>query len=143
MMRAAVAAAAEAAESVGVRRPLVLAVTVLTSMDETDLTAVGQQGPPREQVVRLASLAQECGMDGVVCSAHEIEPIREQCGHQFVLIVPGIRPAGSALGDQKRVMTPSEAIHSGATAIVVGRPVTKAEHKREAAQAILDEVYSG
>jgi len=139
MMRAAATAAAEAAQKAGVPRPLVIAVTVLTSMDESDLVAVGQQGPPQEQVVRLAHLAQECGMDGVVCSAREIEPIRAKCGDDFVLIVPGIRPAGSAVGDQKRVMTPADAMRAGATSIVVGRPITGAEKRREAALAILQE----
>ena len=95
MMKAAVAAAAEAAEQCGCPRPKLLAVTVLTSLDDNDLAAVGQSTPAESQVVRLAELAQSCGMDGVVCSAREIEPIRKACGKDFILVVPGIRPAGA------------------------------------------------
>ena len=139
MMRAAAAAATEAAAKAGVARPAVLAVTVLTSMDESDLSAVGQTGAPEEQVVRLAKLAQECGMDGVVCSAREIAPIRAACGADFLLVVPGIRPAGSQVGDQKRVLTPAEAVKAGASSLVVGRPITQAAEPRQAAAAILEE----
>ncbi len=139
MMRAAAAAATEAAAKAGVARPAVLAVTVLTSMDESDLSAVGQTGAPEEQVVRLAKLAQECGMDGVVCSAREIAPIRAACGADFLLVVPGIRPAGSQQGDQKRVLTPAEAVKAGASSLVVGRPITQAAEPRQAAAAILEE----
>ena len=145
MMKAAVAAAAEGASSTGtggVATPAVIAVTVLTSMDDGDLEAVGQRPPSRDQVVRLASLAKECGMDGVVCSAQEIAAIRAACGPAFKLIVPGIRPAGAAVGDQKRVMTPGEAITAGgaATALVVGRPITSAPSPMAAAAAIVAEV---
>ena len=139
MMKAAAAAAAEEAKRAGVPKPTMLAVTVLTSMDDSDLSAVGQTPPAREQVVRLAKLAQECGMDGVVCSAEEISAIRQACGKEFVLVVPGIRPAGSAQGDQKRVMTPSEAMAAGATSLVVGRPITTADNPAQAAQAIVAE----
>ena len=139
MMRAAADAAAEAAAKLGVPRPRVLAVTVLTSLDESDLEAVGQCTPVAEQVVRLAALAQQCGMDGVVCSAREIAPIRERCGDDFLLVVPGIRPAGGELGDQKRIMTPAEAMSAGATSLVVGRPITKAEDPADAARAIVEE----
>lgn len=139
MMRAAVAAAAEAAEKHGVPRPIVLAVTVLTSLDDADLTAVGQVGPAEAQVVRLAQLAQQCGMDGVVCSSHEIGAIRAACGAGFVLVVPGIRPAGSATGDQKRVMTPADAMGAGASSLVVGRPITQSDDPRKAAQDIVGE----
>ena len=92
-----------------------------------------------EQVVRLAALAQQCGMDGVVCSAREIAPIRARCGDDFLLVVPGIRPAGGELGDQKRIMTPAEAMSAGATSLVVGRPITKAEDPAAAARAIVEE----
>ena len=139
MMRAAAAAATEAATKAGVARPAVLAVTVLTSMDESDLSAVGQTGAPEEQVVRLAKLAQECGMDGVVCSSHEIGAIRAACGPSFVLVVPGIRPAGGAVGDQKRVMTPADAMRAGASSLVVGRPITQADDPARAAQEIVGE----
>ena len=103
MMKAAVAASSEAAAKHSIVRPLVIAVTVLTSLDNADLEAVGQTPPAENQVVRLAKLAQQCGMDGVVCSSHEISSIRVACGDEFVLVVPGIRPGGAALGDQKRV----------------------------------------
>ena len=132
MMRAAAEAAAEA----GDKRPLVIAVTVLTSMDESDLAAIGVSGNPRDQVLRLASLARDCGLDGVVCSAHEIEPLRAELGPDFKLIVPGIRPAGAAVADQKRVMTPEEALALGADVLVIGRPITGAADPRRAAEEI-------
>ena len=142
MMKAAVAAATEAASTAGVPKPALLAVTVLTSMDDADLAAVGQTPPAREQVVRLAQLAQSCGMDGVVCSAAEITAIREACGADFALVVPGIRPAGAAVGDQKRVMTPAQAMEAGATSLVVGRPITNAGAPKEAAAAIVAEAVA-
>ena len=140
MMKAAVAAATEAAEAGGYEKPLILAVTVLTSLDDADLDAVGQSTPASTQVVRLATLAQQCGMDGVVCSAKEIEPIRAACGNEFVLVVPGIRPAGAAHGDQKRVVTPAIAMTSGASCLVVGRPITQADEPSAAAKDILAEI---
>lgn len=142
MMKAAVVAATEEAQRAGVPKPALLAVTVLTSLDDADLTAVGQTPPARDQVVRLAKLAQDCGMDGVVCSAEEITAIRAACGPDFMLVVPGIRPAGAAVGDQKRVMTPSDAMKAGATSLVVGRPITQAAVPREAAAAIIAEASS-
>ena len=132
MMRAAADAAAEAGDT----RPLVIAVTVLTSMDESDLAATGVSGAPRDQVLRLANLARDCGLDGVVCSAHEIEPLRAELGPDFKLIVPGIRPAGSAVADQKRIMTPEQAQALGADILVIGRPITAAEDPRRAAEDI-------
>lgn len=123
--------------------PLVIAVTVLTSMNESGLTQVLNVSPPRppaEQVKHLAKLAKKSGMHGVVCSAHEIDIIRNACGTDFVLIVPGIRPAGSAVGDQKRVMTPAEAAAKGADFIVVGRPVLEAADPAAAARAINEEL---
>ena len=110
MMKAALDAANFAAEPMGIMRPMVIAVTVLTSIDEDDLSAVGQSVPAEDQVVRLAKLTQSCGLDGVVCSAREISAIRAACGPDFKLIVPGIRPAGSDKGDQKRTMTPTKEI---------------------------------
>ena len=140
MLRAAVAAAAEGAAAAGVPRPRLLAVTVLTSLDDADLAAVGQSTPAQAQVVRLATMAQAAGVDGVVCSAREIGPIREACGPDFLLVVPGIRPAGAAVGDQKRVVTPGEAMRAGASALVVGRPISQADSPPDAAAAILDEI---
>jgi orotidine-5'-phosphate decarboxylase len=114
----------------------IIAVTLLTSLDENDVAAVGYRGTPAEQVVRLASLAQKSGLDGVVCSAHEIAAIRKACGDDFMLVVPGIRPAGSDLADQRRVMTPREAADAGADILVIGRPINAAPDPGEAARAI-------
>ena len=140
MMKAALDAANFAAEPLGTVRPVLIGVTVLTSMDDADVAAVGQHGPASDQAVRLAELTQKCGLDGVVCSPHEITRIRETCGPDFRLIVPGIRPAGSATGDQKRVMTPKQAIEAGADWIVIGRPITAAEDPAAAAKAIAEEL---
>jgi orotidine-5'-phosphate decarboxylase len=135
-----VAAATDAAKASGNARPILLAVTVLTSLDDADLEAVGQSSPASAQVVRLATLAQQCGMDGVVCSAREIEPIRAACGSSFILVVPGIRPAGAEHGDQKRVVTPAAAMRSGASCLVVGRPIVQAADPMQAATDILGEI---
>ncbi|MGE0153114.1 MAG: orotidine-5'-phosphate decarboxylase [Reyranellaceae bacterium] len=140
MMRAARQAAEEAAAQFGVARPRLLAVTVLTSLDRGDLDAVGVAGEPLPQVRRLAALAQKNGMDGVICSPLEIEALRADCGRDFLLVVPGIRPAGSAVGDQKRVMTPGEAMAKGADYLVIGRPITEAASPRGAAEAIAAEI---
>lgn len=136
MMRAAAAAAAEA----GNRRPKVIAVTVLTSLDNDDLVAVGQNGPTDEQAERLAGLARVCGLDGIVCSPRETSALRQACGPEFTLVVPGIRPAGSAIGDQKRVMAPADAVAAGADVLVVGRPITAALDPAAAARAIAEDI---
>ena len=136
MMKAALEAAEQTSASLGIERPKVIAVTVLTSFDESDLESVGVSDSPRDQVVRLASLARDCGLDGVVCSAHEIAAIRAACGPDFKLVVPGIRPAGADVADQKRVMTPPEAAKAGANHLVIGRPITQAPNPVEAAQEI-------
>jgi len=140
MMRAALDAAGDAAAKVGVRRPLVLAVTVLTSLGDEDLATVGQHGPAADQVRRLASLAQNSGLDGVVCSPQEIELLRRECGRDFLLVTPGIRPAGAAIGDQKRVMSPGEAVRRGADYLVIGRPITAAADPVAAARDIAAEI---
>jgi orotidine-5'-phosphate decarboxylase len=129
-------AAKQTSASLGIERPKVIAVTVLTSFDESDLKSVGVSASPQDQVVRLASLARDCGLDGVVCSAHEITAIRAACGPDFKLVVPGIRPAGADVADQKRVMTPPEAAKAGANHLVIGRPITQAPNPVEAAQEI-------
>ena len=117
-----------------------LSVTVLTSMNEDNLRSVGQGDSTMDQVQRLALLTKETGLDGVVCSSHEIEVLRRECGRDFILMVPGIRPADADLGDQKRVMTPFEAIQKGATHLVIGRPITGMKDPAAAAKAILAEI---
>ena len=135
MMREAVAAAHAVDPTVKV-----IGVTVLTSIDDNLLNAVGQRGPAVAQVVRLASLARQAGLDGVVCSAHEIAPLRRACGRDFLLAVPGIRPKGADLADQRRVMTPAEAHAAGADILVIGRPITGAADPAAAARAIAAEL---
>lgn len=136
MLTAAAAAAAE----FGANRPLVVAVTVLTSLDDDDLAAVGQAGPAAAQAERLARLAQDCGLDGVVCSPAEIAPLRAACGDAFRLVVPGIRPSWAAAGDQKRIMTPRQARDLGADVLVIGRPITGADDPAAAAARIAAEL---
>ncbi|MDX5366240.1 MAG: orotidine-5'-phosphate decarboxylase [Alphaproteobacteria bacterium] len=135
--KAMMRAAAEAAREAGATRPLVIGVTMLTSLDASDLTDTGVTGSPADHVRRLAGLAAEAGLDGVVCSAHEIEMLKRDLGADFKLIVPGIRPAGSDIGDQKRVMTPAEALALGADVLVIGRPITGAGSPRHAAEEII------
>lgn len=118
----------------------IIAVTVLTSLDDSDLEVVGQRGPAADQVVRLAKLTKACGLDGVVCSSKEIGVIRKACGPDFQLVVPGIRPAGADIGDQKRVMTPANAVRAGAHILVIGRPITGAADPAAAARAIAEEL---
>lgn len=115
-----------------------LAVTILTSLSEDELNAVGYQTGLSDRVVQMAKLTQDSGLDGIVCSSKEITLIREACGSDFALMVPGIRPAGADVGDQKRIMTPVEAITLGATHLVIGRPITGADDPAKAAQDILD-----
>lgn len=122
--------------------PKLIAVTILTSLDAAAVRAVGVGGSPREAALRLALLAKESGLDGVVCSPEEIETIRAECGGDFLLVVPGVRPPGEAAGDQRRVATPSEAIRAGADLLVVGRPITGAPDPAAAARAIVAEIAS-
>lgn len=142
MMAAARRAAEESAADAGLARPRILGVTVLTSLDEADLESVGQKGPIQDQVRRLAALAQESGLDGVVCSPQEIEVLRRDRGSEFILMVPGIRPDWAAKGDQKRVMTPAQALAKGASFLVIGRPITGAPDPLAAAQRIGAELVS-
>jgi orotidine-5'-phosphate decarboxylase len=107
--------------------PLLIAVTILTSMDVQDLAAVGLSGTPEDNVLRLATLAHQSGLDGVVCSSRETGILRDRLGPDFRLITPGIRPAGSQADDQRRVMTPADAINAGSSYLVIGRPVTQAD----------------
>ncbi len=135
MLRAAAEAAAQAVPDR--QRLKLLGVSVLTSLDEEDLAAVGQQGPVAEQVRRLALLARDCGLDGVVCSPLEVAMLREACGPGFLLVVPGNRLLGRAAGDQKRVMGPRETLAAGADYLVIGRPITGAPDPAAAARAML------
>ncbi len=122
------------------RKPIMLAVTVLTSLNQDDLKRVGVDGKIADQVVRLALLTKEAGMDGVVASPHEVADIRKACGRRFVIVTPGIRPAASSRNDQQRVMTPGEAVRAGVDYIVVGRPILEAEDPVAAARAMVDEM---
>ena len=127
MMESARDAAAEEANSQGVDRPLILGVTVLTSLDEKNFEEIGLSSSTNDQVRRLATLAQESGLDGVVCSASEIELLRTHCGKEFKLLTPGIRPGWADTGDQKRVVSPLFALSKGADFLVIGRPITCSE----------------
>jgi orotidine-5'-phosphate decarboxylase len=140
MMKAAADAARDEAAKIELPRPLVLGVTVLTSLDNSDLNDIGVSANTVDQVVRLARLAKDSGLDGVVCSGEEIEPLRTVLGPDFKLLVPGIRPIWSAAGDQKRILTPGEAIKRGADFLVIGRAITDAPNPRDAAQRIADEI---
>jgi orotidine-5'-phosphate decarboxylase len=134
MMSAAAAAAAAPGS------PRLLAVTVLTSMDANELAGIGITATPADQVLRLAKLAVQSGIDGMVCSPEEVALLRKETGPDTLLVIPGIRPAGSAVGDQKRIATPAQAIAQGASMLVVGRPITRAADPVAAAQAILNEI---
>ena len=142
MMQAAARAAADTAAREGRRRPLVIGVTVLTSMDDATLRAAGVQRPLLEQVVTLARMAQEAGLDGVVASPQETAAIRSACGPDFSIVTPGIRgaSAGTDKNDQSRTMGPAEAVRAGASYIVVGRPIIAAADPRAAAAAIVEEL---
>lgn len=137
MLRAAAEAAASATNS-----PRLLAVTVLTSMDKQQLAAVGIETSAADQVRRLARMAIDSEIQGLVCSPEEVALLRRELGAEPRFVVPGIRPAGAALGDQKRIATPADAIRAGASQLVVGRPITQAADPAKVAQAILDEIIS-
>lgn len=140
MLKAAADAAREAAEELGVERPKLLAITVLTSFDDTTWSGIGGQLPIADQVRRLALLAKDAGVDGVVASPLEAKLIREACGDDFLIVTPGIRPTFAAANDQKRIATPSSALRDGASRLVIGRPITKADNPREAVRMILEEM---
>ena len=156
MMQAARKARDEAGSATASSRPKLLAITILTSMDDAALRRVGVSGPASRRVVQLARLAQKAGMDGVVASPQEIRAIRKACGKDFLIVVPGIRPsagngatssrvekrARSGIDDQARIATPAEAIRAGADYLVVGRPITGASDPVAAARAILEEISS-
>jgi orotidine-5'-phosphate decarboxylase len=140
MLRRAADVSAEVAEKEGFERPRVLGVTVLTSLRDADLLEIGITRSVQEEVLHLAIMAKEAGLDGVVASPQEIDLIREACGSEFLIVTPGVRPKESAHHDQARVMTPREAIARGANYVVIGRPIRDAESPSMAAEAILGEI---
>jgi orotidine-5'-phosphate decarboxylase len=137
MLKAAVEAA-----NASHAKPMVLAVTVLTSLSDSDLQEIGVSGNVLSQVLRLGGLARSVGCGGLVASAHEARELRQELGDGFEIVTPGVRPAGSAVGDQARVLTPAQAIEAGATRLVVGRPITEASDPRLAASAIASEIQA-
>ena len=142
MMRRAGEVVAEEALRCGLQAPVVLAVTVLTSIGDADWQGLGQQMPIASQVVRLAKLTKEAGLDGVVASPKEASAIREACGEGFLIVTPGVRPSGSAADDQTRIASPAEALKNGSTHLVIGRPIRKAADPVAAARQILTEMRS-
>lgn len=140
MMKTAAEKLHEAAEKQGVASPKIIAVTILTSINEEDWQGLGMQCSIREQVVRLAKLAKKAGLDGVVASPQEAAAIREACGEDFMIVTPGVRPAGAAINDQSRIATPAAALQNGASHLVVGRPIRAAENPKAAAEAIIAEI---
>ena len=137
MMTAAVNARDEAG---GKGSTMMIAVTVLTSMDNAQLGNIGVSATAEQQVLRLASLTQDSGLDGIVCSALEASVLREECGPEFKLVTPGIRPADSATDDQRRIMTPAQALSAGSDYLVIGRPITAAPDPLDALNRILSDI---
>lgn len=140
MMKTAADKLREAAKAAGIEPPKIIAVTILTSIGEDDWQKLGYSCPISEQVVRLAKLAKEAGLDGVVASPKEASLIREACGEDFLIVTPGVRPVGASVDDQSRIATPEMALKNGATHLVVGRPVRAAEDPEQAAKAIIAEM---
>lgn len=137
MMRAAAEAARDEAAKCGQTAPLVIAVTVLTSLADSDLARIGMAGTSDDAAARLAMAAREAGLDGVVCSAREAARIKREAGNDFLCVTPGIRPPWSQADDQKRTVTPAEALAAGADYLVVGRPITRADDPADAARRLL------
>ena len=140
MLKAAVEGAQEGAAKWNVPRPKLLGITVLTSISETEWATIGYTSAVRDSVIRLATLCREAGVDGVVASPQEAAAIRAACGKDFLIVTPGVRPAGGDKGDQSRVATPAQALQDGADFLVVGRPILAAADPRAAALAILEEM---
>jgi len=143
MMRTTVKEVERVSRQQKLRRPIMLAVTVLTSLGQEDLQRVGVERKVADQVVRLALLTKQAGMDGVVASSHEVSDIRAACGRQFVIVTPGIRPAEANRDDQQRVMTPHDAVRAGVDYIVVGRPILESKDPVKAARTIVAEMENG
>ncbi len=142
MMKRAVEAAKESAEKEDQPLPLLLGVTVLTSLKDSELSEIGFGSDSKSQVLRLAKLAFEAGIEGLVCSPQEIEALRAELGSKIKIITPGIRPAGAEAQDQKRIMTPGEAIQKGADFLVIGRPITQAALPGQAFAKVLEELQA-
>ncbi len=140
MLQAVCCSVREEAARLGIAAPKILAVTILTSMDQNQLNQIGCPSAVDQEVLKLASLAQASGTDGVVASPQEAHQIRQQCGSDFLIVTPGIRPAGVMLNDQSRVASPAQALAAGATHLVIGRPILAAQNRRLAAQQIWDEM---
>lgn len=142
MMKTAADKLHEAAKEQGIPCPKIIGVTVLTSMNEDDWKKLGETEPMKGRVTRLAKLAKAAGLDGVVASPQEAAGIRAACGDDFLIVTPGVRPAGASLDDQSRIATPAQALKNGATHLVIGRPIRAAENPKAAAKAILEEMAS-
>lgn len=140
MMKAGAEAVKKKAHEMGIEPPKLIAVTVLTSINPVEWSALGYDLDLSKQVVHLAKLAQSAGLDGVVASPQEAEAIRAACGDEFIIVTPGIRPSGAAINDQSRIATPAGALKNGAHHLVIGRPITAVENPRQAVQAILKEM---
>ena len=139
-MRQCALVAKEEAAKLNIEKPIIVGVTVLTSLSNEDLQDIGCNMTTEELVIKRAKLAQKAGIDGIVCSAKEVDRIVEVCGKDFVTVCPGIRPSSSSAGDQKRVVTPAEAITNGAKYLVVGRPITQSENPKQSAIDIAREI---
>ncbi|MBE9535564.1 MAG: orotidine-5'-phosphate decarboxylase [Proteobacteria bacterium] len=140
MMSKTAEAVRDEAERLDIKKPVLIAVTVLTSMNEEGLRETGVTVPLTEHVINLAKLAKKAGLDGVVASPHEIEAIKNACGSEFVVVTPGVRPTFASKDDQRRIMTPAEAVKKGADYLVIGRPITKADDPIEAVSLITEEI---
>lgn len=140
MMEYAVNGVKDEADKIGIKKPILLGVTALTSMGTEDLGAIGMRGTPREIVLRLSTLGREAGIDGIISSANEIKVIKEYFGKDFIILTPGIRPQNGNTDDQKRISTPSEAVKAGADFLVIGRPITASENPRETLKKIVKEI---
>ncbi len=140
MIKKTVEASRSVAKELGIPKPIILAVTILTSMDQDSMKEVGIQGPIQDEVGRLASLSLKAGVDGVVASPQEIGIIRQKCGEKFLIVTPGIRHPSDKKDDQKRTMSPKEAITAGANYLVIGRPIKEAKDPLEAVQKIIEDI---
>ena len=140
MMEASVDTVSNFANKNNIERPLILGVTLLTSLDDKDLKGFGIDIKSQDYVLNLACLAKKAGLDGVVCSPYEVERIRSECGDNFIILTPGVRPLKSSSNDQKRVLTPKAALENGADFIVIGRPITQSADPEKASKEILNEI---